>query len=207
MSVYNDIGILDIDKNGVHIMQNDWIIPLVSIVVGGLAGFGGAALKLGRYAQMVEDLRTRTDNSEKEVKELTKQLTACATKIDERTQSAASSLVKRKSPISLSEMGEDLLKKSGADKFVLENQSELVEKIRKENPSTAYDVQEAAKRVVSSLVDDEKVIPLKNYAFKEGLELNNIFLVTAIYLRDIALPLLNFKPEDIDLSDPEHTTK
>ncbi|OGH93225.1 MAG: hypothetical protein A2563_01300 [Candidatus Magasanikbacteria bacterium RIFOXYD1_FULL_40_23] len=185
--------------------DNSWIIILISTALGGFAGWGAAAHKLGRYAQIADDLKAKVGEIEKEIKLLTTNITQCSTKIDERTLSAATALTKRKSPISLTDFGDALLKKSGSDKFVLENQSELVEKIKVTNPKSAYDVQEASKKVIKDMVDEDKFISLKDYAFKEGIELENIILVMSIFLRDVALPLLGYKPEDIDKDDPGTT--
>lgn len=192
-------------------MIAEWVLPVVSIVLGGVAGYGAAAVKIGRYAQMVDDLRDRLDKVEKDVKDISTELTKCSTKIDERTQSSPATLTKRKSPLSLSETGEMLLKASGSDKFVLENQADLVNRIKAKQPKSAYDVQEMAKEVVNSLENDERILPLKDYAYKEGIELESIFLVMSIFLRDIALPLLGYTPDDVDQSDPQrlqpHETK
>ena len=185
-------------------MENlSWIVSIISIILGALAGWGAAAIKIGKYIQTVDDLKTKVSALEKDIKEHSNKLTECSTKIDERTQSYASTLTKRKSPVSLNEKGEALLKESGSDKFILENKDEFVEKIKNKNPHSAYDIQEYADEVISTLKNHERIIPFKDYAYKEGLDLEqSIFIVMGLYLRDIALSLLGYKPEDIDKSDP-----
>lgn len=180
-----------------------WVSALVSIILGGLAGWGASAIKIGRYAQMVDDLKKDVGKLEDKMEQMSIKVTQCETKIDERTKSYASTLTEAKSPIGLSEAGENLLKRSGSDAFVLNNQRELVEKIKDKNPKSAYDVQEFAKEVVESLADDLRFIPFKNFVFKEGIGLDPIFIVMSIYLRDIALSLLGYKPEDVDHSTPK----
>lgn len=185
----------------------EWIGTAVSVVLGGLSGLGVSIFKMGKYTQIVDDLKKEVSELKKEVKELSKDLTTCSTIVDERTNRGtdSSSYTKRKSPLALNEKGEDLLKKSGIDKFVLENKDELVEKIKKINPKTAYDVQSSARKVVESLAGDDRFIPFKNFAFNEGLDIDIIFTIMSIYFRDIALPLLGFQYDQIDKSDPAKT--
>lgn len=185
--------------------MNDSLVNIISIILGGAAGFMAAFIKVGKYVQKVDDLKEDVEKMNNEIKEMSKEITKCSIKIEERTQSYSALLTKKKSPISLTETGEDLLKRSGSDAFVLNNKDELLEKIKNKNPKSAYDVQEFAKIVIQSLVEDEKFIPFKDFVFKEGIELDAIFIVMGIYLRDIALPLLGYKPEDIDNSDPKQS--
>lgn len=175
--------------------------------MGLIGGIGGAAIFLGVYKHKIDNLEKTVDSLEKEVKQTSHDLTEVSTKLDERTISYSSRLTKRKSPISLSDIGEELLKKSHADQFILEYKDELVQKIREMNPKTAYDVQVDAKKVVESLQNDEQIIPFKDFAFKEGIDLGDVFIVMGIELRDVALPLLGFKVDDIDKHDPEYKQK
>ncbi len=183
-------------------MTSETVILLVDIVIGGFAGFLAATFKMGEYTQKINYLENRVAELEKDHKTFSKDLTECSTKIDERTSAGSSSLTKRKSPISLNEKGEDILKRSGSDKFVLENQKELVQKIKEKNPTTAYDVQEYARTVVESLQNEQRFIPFKDFVYKEGFPLSHIFTVMSLYLRDIAIPLLGFTLEQVDQTDP-----
>ena len=176
---------------------------IISVVASAAVGFFAAAHKLGKYEEKVNTLETKVTTLESEVKELNKKLVECSTKVDERTQSYAASLTKRKSPVSLTDRGESLLKRSEADKFVLENQGELVEKIKERHPKSAYDVQIYAKEVVESLQNEDRFTKFKDFAFKEGIELDAIFIVMSIFLRDIAFPLLGYTPQQLDEHDPE----
>lgn len=177
----------------------------ISVVLSAVVGFFSATYKLGKYIQVVKDLKERMKNNEGEMKEQNKLLIECSTKIEERTSNLAASYMTRKSPISLNDKGEELLKRSKADKFVLVNESELVGKIKASDPKTAYDVQEIAKKVVKSLENDGRFNSFKDFAYKEGLDLEPIFTVMSIYLRDIALPLLGFDYTQIDQTDPSKT--
>lgn len=178
------------------------ITIVISIVLSAAAGFFSAVYKSGKYIQIIEDLKERVDKIEEEMKNQNKLLIECSVKIEERTNSASSTYTKRKSPVSLNDKGEELLKKSGADKFVLQNKQELIQKIKEQNPKTAFDVQEISKKVVESLANDERFNTFKDFVYKEGINLEPIFTVMSIYLRDIALPSLGFDYTQIDKTDP-----
>jgi hypothetical protein len=199
-----------IDQSSINQMIsaiNQSIVPqivtiVISIVLSAAAGFFSAVYKSGKYIQIIEDLKERVAKNEEELKNQNKLLIECSIKIEERTSSASSFYTKRKSPVSLNDKGEELLKKSGADKFVLQNEQELIQKIKEQNPKTAFDVQEISKKVVESLANDERFNTFKDFVYKEGINLEPIFTVMSIYLRDIALPLLGFDYTQIDKTDP-----
>ncbi len=169
---------------------------IVEIAVAGAVGFGTGLLALGKYKQKIDTLEEKVGTLEKEIKDVQKELTTCSTKIDERTQSYASTLTKRKSPLSLTEKGEELLKRSGADKFIIDHKDILIKEIGDKNPKSAYDVQVFAKEVVESMSNKEEFTSLKDFAFKEGIEIDAIFIVMSIYLRDLALASLGFNKEE-----------
>lgn len=177
------------------------ILTLVQLALGALAGFLAATFQLGKYKEKVDNLEKKVADLEQKVDGIQQRLVECATKLDERTQPYAS-LTKRKSPVSLTDEGESLLQRSGADKFVLENKDELIQKIKDKNPKSAYDVQTYARQVVESLQNDDRFTPFKDFVYKEGIDIEPIFIVMSIYLRDIALPLIGYTPEEIDTSDP-----
>jgi predicted RNase H-like nuclease (RuvC/YqgF family) len=179
------------------------VVAVINLVIGFIAGFVGVAIAIGEYKNRVKSLEDKIEKLDKEVKQNSTDLTEYKTKLEERTASYSSRLTKRKSPVSLTEIGEDLLKRSGSDKFVTDNKNELIEKIKYLKPQTAYDVQIDAKSVVEALRDEERFKTFKDYAFKEGIELEDIFIVMSIFLRDLALPELGFNPEDIDKHDPK----
>lgn len=174
-----------------------WILPLVGAVAGALAGWGTAALKIGRYAEKVDQL---------EKCNLQQRLSTLEGSVN-TSRDYTKTLTRSKSPIGLTEKGDDLLKRSSADAFVLQHKNELVKKIKDQKPPTAYDVQEMARQIVESLKDDVRFKPFKDFVYTEGIDLEPIFIVMSIYLRDIALAELGFKPEDIDKSDPTHAKK
>jgi hypothetical protein len=174
-------------------------IPLVVSIITAVVAFIIYREKVNRLEEDMKELK-------QDMKSMNNDLIECKTKIEERTKSSPAVYAKSESPISLTDKGEDILKRSGADAFVLQNQQEFVDKVKKKNPQTAYDVQACAKEVIQLIVDEKRFNKFKDFVFKEGIDLDPIFLVMGIYLRDIALPLLGFKPEDIDKNDPNHNS-
>jgi len=189
-------------------MTPDIWITLGGVAISALIAFIVSSMKIGEYKTKVDTACTDIAKLEQQARELSTELTKCSTKIDERTRSYASTLTKVESPVSLSNMGKDLVSRSGADKFVLDNQTDLIDKIRTKTPHSAYDVQTFAREVVEEIQNESRFKPLKDFAFKEGLDLDPIFIVMGIYLRDIALPILGYRLEEVDHSDPsKNTTK
>ena len=93
------------------------------------------------------------------------------------------------------------MEESGAKEIVdnEENKKIILEKICEEpKPTTAYDIQERTKKVIKGMSDDKLFIPLKEYVFSHGMELEILENVVAIYFRDIALRYCGFKVEDLD---------
>lgn len=105
--------------------------------------------------------------------------------------------VKRKSPLSLTEKGKVLLLDSKGNKYIDDNKGNLIGAIKAAAPKTAYDVQELSRTVVESHSNDDNFSPIKEFAFKEGLDLKDIIDVMGIYLRDIALPEFGFNVSQI----------
>lgn len=165
--------------------------------------FGGWAL-VAKYQQKIDDAKEDIKDLKRDVHELQMKLTEVSTKLEERTGNSEAKVLTRNSPVALNDYGQKLLRDSGGDRFVVTNLEELVDKIKKLGFKSAYDVQENAKGVIESITNEERFVPIKDYAYKEGIELNLINTVMGVYLRDLALPKLGFKPEDIDASDPKN---
>jgi len=163
--------------------------------------FGGWAL-VAKYQQKIDDAKEDIKELKKDVHGVQMKLTEVSTKLEERTGNSEAKVLTRNSPLALNDYGEKILKDSGGDSFVITNLDDLVSKVKAMNPKSAYDVQENSREVVRSISNEQRFIPIKDYAYKEGIDLNLLIVVMGVYLRDLALPKLGFKPEDIDASDP-----
>lgn len=178
--------------------QTTVIIFVINIVISGLVGFVVASMRIGIYKNKVDNLETTVGKDEhgglrKTVGDMRDKVIACETSLKEREP-----LTKRKSPISLTERGLGLLKNSGGEKFVDDNFDELLKKVDELKPTTAYDVQEDAKKVIEGLREDERLNPIKEFLFKDGSSLDEVATVMGIYLRDKVLKHKDWNVEDID---------
>ena len=103
------------------------------------------------------------------------------------------SLAPGHSPRKLNEEGKRIFDESKIENIVIENKDMLFDAVKKENPQTAYDVQETAKKAMNLLQENSDIlIRLKNGAFKAGASIESVLFVGSIYLRDIALKEFNF---------------
>lgn len=191
-------------------MQVDIANMIISVIIGGFAGLVSASFQFGRHKEKVDTLKSSAEKTESdlkaikdEIKDLIKQAISIEVKLEERTYRGSERLLKRKSPVSLNESGEKLLHSSGGDEFVIKNLDELIKLIEAKNPQSAYDIQEYSKTALKSLSSDARIIPLKDYAFKEGIELDDIITVMGVYLRDKALKRLGYTLQQIDESEPK----
>jgi len=97
------------------------------------------------------------------------------------------------SPVQLTVIGKDLLEKSGAKQIVDDKYSEWKGILTKNNPKTAYDVQERASEIIAEKENDPIMAPVKDYAYKnpklndKPLELGDIQRCMVVYLRDLYL--------------------
>jgi len=90
-----------------------------------------------------------------------------------------------KSPISLTEVGNQFLEESGLKAYINSNQDKFLSHCRKlKNLKTAYDIQDAAFTFLDTVkleVDFEK--QLKAFAYKQGVDLKMLRRIGGIYLR------------------------
>lgn len=176
-----------------------WLVP---IVAGAISGWAATAIKLGRYAQMVDDLKENMKECQAKNGATDIKIIELATKIDERTRAYSSTLTKRKSPLSLTEAGDELLILSGGKHYVEEHFGTLLEMIEAKKPQTAYDIQECSKSVLEAQSAKPSFNHLKNYLFKEGRMLEDLITVMGIFLRDAVLAHKKIHVGEIDKSDP-----
>ncbi len=150
--------------------------------------------KVDRLEADVKEIRT-------DCKEVRDKVIKCETALDYKEP-----LTRKKSPVSLSDRGTRVLAESGGQSFVEQNYAELKVEVENKKPATSYDIQEAAKQVIEDIKDDSRINPIKEYLFKEGMELDDIVVVLGIYLRDKILKERGVAADDIDQYDPDKKT-
>jgi len=169
------------------------IISIAGIVISILASFIVATLKIGEYKNKVDQAIRDIGEIRKEEREIRDKVIACETSLKEREP-----LTKRKSPVTLSDRGNHVLTESKGKDFVDSNYEELKLAVEKTNPQTSYDIQESSRQIMDNLRDDARINPIKEYLFKEGMELEDIIVVLGIYLRDKILKEKGIEAKDID---------
>lgn len=104
------------------------------------------------------------------------------------------------SPISLTDKGEKILRDSGLQAYIDAGKESLVSACHEDRKmTTPYDVQQSAFDFFDTHQFPETVdSQLKTYAFNEGLSMDAIRRIGAIYFRDICLPLKGFSQDDLD---------
>lgn len=174
------------------------VIFVINLIIAGIVGFVTASFKIGQYQNKVDNLETTVGKDEhgglrKTVGDVRDKVIACETALKEREP-----LTRKRSPVTLTDRGAKFLQDSGSKQFVEDNFDELLKKIEDLKPTTAYDVQENAKRIVEELRGDERLNPIKEFLFKDGSSMDDVVTVMGTYLRDKILKHKNWNIEDID---------
>ena len=157
------------------------------VILGGLIYFG-------RRLQILDDLKKTCDD-------LFKRTTSIDNRVSNIEGRMGIGYTSASSPIHLTPKGREILDKSGAKSIIdnKKNKKKILDKICSEGKTkTAYDVQEKTKQVIKDMANESMFIPLKNYAFTQGIDLEILLNIVAIYFRDIALNHCGFKVEDLD---------
>lgn len=174
-------------------METALIITIAGVIINTIVAFLVVSNRLGAYKNKVDTLETKTEKLETGLQEVRDMAVR-----NEAIAKERGPLIKNESPVSLTDRGERILIDSGGKKFVDDNFEELKNNVEESNPQTSYDVQELSKQVIESLKTDERINSMKEYLFKEGLELDDLTVVLGMYLRDKILTDKGWKAEDID---------
>ena len=106
------------------------------------------------------------------------------------------------SPRKLTGEGKKVLKGSGIKDAIDSNKQELLLLAEQRNPLTAYDAEECVMELIRDYFTDEDHQDVnnivKNKTFAMGQNIDIVYFVGGIYFRDIALPKMGFKLDDID---------
>jgi hypothetical protein len=74
------------------------------------------------------------------------------------------SIYKASSPLSLTELGEQLVQQSGLQEIFEKEKDNIAALLAEKHPSTKYDVQEMARELMDSLREYPAFSPIKSYA-------------------------------------------
>jgi len=111
------------------------------------------------------------------------------------------------SPLKLTELGETVAKKLNIEKMIDDNWDFIYEHIN-DNVSnkTAYDIQQycfyITEYYLESILLEDDIMKLKNFAYKEGEQIQDYSLIFNVIIRDKYFKAENILIDDVDLSDP-----
>jgi hypothetical protein len=120
---------------------------------------------------------------------------------NENTKAFASS-----SPVKLTPRGDELLKDSGLKEYIDNHRHELTTHCKSKKCANAYEVQECVFSYFESMKFEGKFdTRLKDFAYKQGLSMDIMRRIGAIYGRDVCLDEFNMDAKDIDKHTPENS--
>ena len=106
---------------------------------------------------------------------------------------------KSASPTVLTDRGTNVLIESKAKEIVDANKRKILDEILADpKPTNAYDAQEKTRKIIEDMEDDPIFLPIKDYAFKKGINLYAVLGIISVYFRDFVLEELGFKDEDCE---------
>lgn len=174
-----------------------WDIINKIIIIIGIPSIIGGCIYIGRKLQILDDLKEDVNNLDKLSKCSTNAIVEIQTHLSGKGFAINHTLAySANSPIQLTDYGEMLMKESGFTDIIKnqEKRDYLVKLVKDKNPTTNYDIQDYSMNTMKELAqkNDTVVVPLKEYAFKEGLTLEIILNSAGIVLRDEVMKELQF---------------
>ncbi len=181
----------------------DKIGPAVFIGFGGWFLYKNLRTQIGGLEIDIRNLEKDLKEDIKDLDEDTEKLDGKISFIDNRVSYIEGSLkvgyTKSASPTILTEKGTDVLIESKAKEIVEAHKQEILDKILADpKPTNAYDAQEKTRKVIEEMRNDSIFLPIKDYAFKKGIDIYAILGIISVYFRDFVLEELGFKIEDCD---------
>lgn len=93
-----------------------------------------------------------------------------------------------RSPLQPNEQGRYIMTKSRVNDLIDDRAKDLLKAIEDIKPTTAYDAQEAAKKVANTLKADPALVrTLKDAAYQAGTDIDSMLFVGSLHLRDLYL--------------------
>lgn len=115
--------------------------------------------------------------------------------------------VRRQSPVSLTEMWSEISKDLSIEKIVDSYWSNIKSELEKNDPKNAYDIQVASMDLIDDFFEEnfseEDKNLVKDYAFKKGYSLLQIFPIIWVIVRDRYLKEKWFDLSEVDKHDPK----
>jgi hypothetical protein len=165
-----------------------------SIIVGiGIPSLIGALILIGKKLQILDTLSEEINNNIRpDLKDVRERFSALEGK--------SAGLFQNNSPVGLTPKGTKILHGSELKSYIDSNIDFLQGGCsEKGNFNTPYDLQESVFNFFDSFIFPKEIEnKLKTYAYNQGISMDAMRRIGAIYFRDICLAQQGFKPEDLD---------
>jgi len=167
------------------ILNNQFIQYVVSPAVVFTVGcfILAKVFKLGEFKEEISKTLDKVKDLEKDVKKLLSHVDIIRTNLVTKGGLDAS-LFAATSPLKLLEKGIKLLEDSGFKNIYSNNKEMFINEVKKYEVKTLADIDEASLKVMEKCRDDSKLANFKEIAFQNGVSLDVLLRVLAIYLRD-----------------------
>lgn len=168
-------------------MSSDVLSVLISAGVSLVIAVLGVYGMLSKYREKVDQLEKREEKTQGKIDALRSDVDRLLTKVGslEKSIDSMNRLAQSHSPLALTADGKKLVEDSGFMILFDKIKDELADKLEDEGPSSQYDVQEKARRILSwDMIDDERFESIKDWAYKNGKDFDQILRLGSIPLRD-----------------------
>lgn len=162
-----------------------------------------AIYKIGKFA---EKFKHHGDKLVK-IESLSEKVIELKTKVDliyENTNPRRT--VAAMSPISLTDIGKEIVAKIGANKILEKYISKLTKEVESENPKNAYDIQMASMKVAKekmiTFLNEEELNIIKQEAYSRGIIVQDVMSVFGVLLRNYILNQKGMPISDVDVHSP-----
>jgi hypothetical protein len=167
-------------------------VGLAAIVLAAGVAWGTLKTKVGQLDKDVAEIKQDT-------KKFAKDMAVVKTIVQKEAQDG---YAVANSPRRLTERGANLLENSGIKELIDANRADILVEIKQKAPKTAYDAEICVMNVIENFFRNNEALnnALKEKTFALGENIEIVYFVGGIYFRDIALPEIGFKINDIDKS-------
>ncbi|MDE0243293.1 MAG: hypothetical protein OYG31_01085 [Candidatus Kaiserbacteria bacterium] len=132
------------------------------------------------------ETKKKVDNLDNRMSELEKDIVVFKEFKVQTQKFIDSKIFSAKSPLSLTDFGVKLVEESGLEKILKDKtvKKDLLQMLEEKQPQTRYDVQEMARELMNGLTEYKPFAPIKDYAYDQGKDFQQILRAGGILLRD-----------------------
>lgn len=190
---------------------------IVTTIINGV----GIIIPILFYFILIGKYKEKISNNEKNITEIKNDIKSVNTNIHDipwkmfdaigrilgSKEMKAASFVQSRSPISLSEKGNNIAEKIKANEIIENHKNDLTKRVRNKTPKTAYEKQKFSEEIIQEyfikdIISEEEKISLQDFAYEEGYDLDSFLIIFSIKLRDIILEEDNHSYNEVDETDP-----